>query len=62
MCQLETIATGITDHNALGFMGHDDCALTQMKWGISQTISLVGVSAMAQQQLHYRQKKNHQKD
>lgn len=45
-------------------MGHDDCALTQMKWGISQAISLVGVSAMAQQQLHYRQKKKkkHQKD
>lgn len=32
-------------------------SLTQMEGGIPQTVSLVGVSAVAQQQLHYRQKK-----
>lgn len=30
--------------------------LTQMKGGVSQTVSLVGVSAVTQQQLHYRHK------
>lgn len=31
-------------------------SLTQMEGGIPQTVSLVGVSTVAQQQLHYKHK------
>lgn len=57
VCQSETTRTCITDHSATGLTTRWLFFLTQVEGGIAQTVSLVGVSAVAQQQLHCGHKK-----